>query len=216
MSIRAARIRGPIAFWALAGLALLLSHDAVFLVQLGPGEGLVRALRGAGHDYWGAASTLLGGVGLLAALAMGIRLRRLRRQASDLGARPSPSRNFGRRTLSTWVALTTVVALAFMLQESAEHLIVHGHVIGLDALVGPEYPLAVPVIAAITSVASLVARLISGAELGLVAAIAAVLARRRPRAAATCRPARASTSPHRSSILSRPGASRAPPGMLAS
>ena len=34
-----ARIPRAIAFWALAGLALLVSHDAVFLVQLGPGEG---------------------------------------------------------------------------------------------------------------------------------------------------------------------------------
>jgi hypothetical protein len=101
-----------------------------------------------------------------------------------------------------------------MLQESIEHLVVHGHVIGLDALVGPEYPLALPVIAAITAVAAIVATIIGGAELALVGAIAAALARP-PRPTAVGRRSSVSSSRHPSSILSRPGASRAPPVMLA-
>jgi hypothetical protein len=34
------RIRGPFAFWAAAGVALLVSHDAIYLAQVGPGAGL--------------------------------------------------------------------------------------------------------------------------------------------------------------------------------
>ena len=43
-------VRNRLAFWALAGLALFVAHDAVFLAQIGPGQALVaeerpRALR---------------------------------------------------------------------------------------------------------------------------------------------------------------------------
>lgn len=60
-------LRGPICFWALAGLALLLSHDAVFAAQMGPGEALTRTLRTAGHDYWGVASVALATIGVAVA-----------------------------------------------------------------------------------------------------------------------------------------------------
>jgi len=53
MSMTAApsRVREPIAFWALAGIALLVSHDAIFLAQIGPGEALAQVRRTAGHEY---------------------------------------------------------------------------------------------------------------------------------------------------------------------
>ena len=40
MSIRGAlsAIPRPFAFYALAGVGLFVSHDAIFLVQLGPGD----------------------------------------------------------------------------------------------------------------------------------------------------------------------------------
>ncbi|MGH2402539.1 MAG: hypothetical protein ACRDE6_07480, partial [Candidatus Limnocylindria bacterium] len=85
-----ARIPPRLAFWALAGVALLVSHDAIFLVQVGPGESLVRTLRQAGHDYWGAASQALVVIGLLAAAGAGLRLWTLRRHAAALGAAPRP------------------------------------------------------------------------------------------------------------------------------
>ena len=88
-----ARIRGPFASWAAAGIALLVSHDAIFLVQIGPGQALVRSLREAGHEYWGLGSLLLGLVGLAFLAAVLLRLRGLRRQAHSLGAAPvTPSR----------------------------------------------------------------------------------------------------------------------------
>ena len=83
-----ARIRGPLAFWAVAGVALLVSHDAIFLAQLGPGRALAQTLREAGHWYWGLASLLLGAVGLAVLTATMVRLRCLRRQADSLGAGP--------------------------------------------------------------------------------------------------------------------------------
>jgi hypothetical protein len=43
MSTRGRQFRGPVAFWALAGIALLVSHDAIFFVQYGPGEALTRS-----------------------------------------------------------------------------------------------------------------------------------------------------------------------------
>src|SRR5688572_30297750 len=80
------RIPPRLAFWALAGVALFLSHDAIFLVQIGPGEGLARALREASHGYWESASLILALIGLGAAFGAWLRLSRLRRRAAHLGA----------------------------------------------------------------------------------------------------------------------------------
>jgi hypothetical protein len=213
--MNAGRARGAIAFWALAGVALLVSHDAIFLVQRGRGEGLARALRDAGHDYWPAASAVLVALALLAGLGAVIRLGTLRRRAAALGVRPSPPSRFLRRAAGRWLVLLVLVATGFMLQESVEHFVTHGHFIGPAALAGPEYPLALPVIAVITAVAALVATAISGVELALEMAIARALAARPRRPATDLRRASVSTIPHHLSILSHTGASRAPPAMLA-
>ena len=212
------RIRGPVAFWALAGVALLLSHDAVFLAQVGPGEGLARTLREAGHDYWGLASTALAIIGLATLTATLIRLRVLRRRAEALGATPiAASRtSYGARWLRVWARLLAVVAIGFLVQENVEHLIGHGHAPGLGALIGPEYPLALPVIGLITGFAGLVAAALGQAERTLLAVIADAIRRlfaRAPRT--TARP------PLRlvavlASPLAAAWAGRAPPRLLVS
>ena len=74
-----------------------------------------------------------------------------------------------------WARLFAVVAFGFVLQENFEHLVVHGHSPGLGALVGPEYPLAVPVIGLISAIAASIAAALRGAEQGLLAAIQAAL-----------------------------------------
>jgi hypothetical protein len=210
------RLRGPVAFWALAGITLLASHDAVFLVQLGPGEGLARVLRTAGHDYWGAASALLVGLALLAAAATAVRLARLHREARSLGAvsRMRAPLSSARRTLAIWLRLLAVVAIGFAIQENLEHLGMHGHPIGVGALVGPEYPLAMPVIGLLTLVGAALAALIVGAELELVDAIAAL---RRPMARAPRSIAQPPLilGPRRGVRLTPASAGRAPPPMLA-
>ena len=173
-----ARIRGPFAFWAMAGVALLISHDAIFLVQLGPGHALAQTLRQAGHDYWGAASLVLGLVGL-AALAMAtVRLRGLGRRAAALGADSiSLTPPYVSRWLAAWARLLAVVAIGFAVQENIEHLIGHSHAPGLGALIGPEYPLALPVIALIAGLAALVAAVLGQAEQALLAVIADAMRR---------------------------------------
>ncbi len=170
-----ARIPPRLAFWALAGVALLVSHDAVFLVQVGPGESLVRTLRQAGHDYWGTASLALAVIGLLAAAAASLRLRALRRRAATLGATPHGRglHGFG----VAWLRLFGVVVIGFMIQENVEHYLGHLHAPGVAVLLGPEYPLALPVIGLITGMAAMAAAAFRGAEAELQAAIASALRR---------------------------------------
>jgi hypothetical protein len=209
----ASRHRGPISFWALAGAALLVSHDAVYLVQVGPGERLAATLRTASHDYWGAASLGLIAGALLAGAAALVRLALLRREAAALGAtrRPHPGRRG--RLLAIWVRLAAIVVVGFAIQENVEHYIAHGHLIGPGALVGPEYPLAIPVLGIVSLLAALGAALLVTSERALVAAIrVAMAAARRPER-------RMSRPPQRlpglsGSVLARYRAGRAPPSVL--
>ena|SRR6188508_265126 len=204
------RLRAAISFWALAGIALLVSHDAIFAIQAGPGEALTDALRDSGHDYWGIASALIAAIALILGLLAVSRVRRLRQRAFDVGVRPVAATRAS-RIVGTWGRLLIVVSIGFLLQENVEHLAVHGHLIGLGALAGPEYPLAIPVIAAVTLAAGLVAALISGTEAALLEAIALALAALRPGAVSSPYPLDVG-SPRRS-VLARRGAGRAPPVM---
>lgn len=207
------RLRGPIAFWALAGVALLVSHDAVFFVQYGPGEAVTRALRGAGHGYWTAASLALAAAGLIAGATVALRLHRLRGRARRLGATANvPPTGWWRRVLVAWARLFALVAIGFVLQESAEHVAMHGHAIGLGALHGPEYPLALPMLALVSLVAALIATVVIVVEVVLEATIAAAGVRLRA-------PRRLIRPPldlglARVPILARAAAGRAPPSLL--
>jgi hypothetical protein len=172
------RVPPRLAFSALAGMALLVSHDAIFLSQVGPGESLTRALREAGHEYWAIASLLLATIGLAAVGATILRIRGLRRAAAAFGQTPVvTARPYASRWLHGWARLLAVVAIGFLLQENVEHLIRHGHAPGFAALIGPEYPLALPVIGLITGVAALLAATTSQAERALLALIADALRR---------------------------------------
>ncbi len=206
--------RGPIAFWALAGLALLLSHDAVFAAQMGPGEALTRTLRTAGHDYWGIASVALGAIGVMVAACAIARLLQLKRRARSLRApRVEANGTYARRFFVAWARLFVVVAIGFAIQENLEHLGMHSHAIGAGALIGPEYPLAMPVIGLITMIAASIAALVTGVERALIATIAAALpvVRRAPRR--LDRPPLRISEP-RTSILATAAAGRAPPRLL--
>lgn len=209
-------VRARIAFWALAGVALLVSHDAVFLAQLGPGESLARTLRHAAHDYWGAASLALAVVGLAAALAIAIRISMLQRRADALGARRVTARVPGylRRVARAWLALFAIVAIGFLVQENLEHARGHGHLLGFGALIGPEYPLAVPMIGLITLAGALLGAAIGGAERALVAAIGEILRQLvlRPPLRLARAPLRLE-SPRRSPLAGT-SAGRAPPALL--
>ena len=203
-------VRNRLAFWALAGLALFVAHDAVFLAQIGPGQALVAELRTAGHGYWTAASLLLIVLAVVACVSTGLRVRHLRRRASSLGAAPARDRSFIRRFVGTWWRLAALVAVAFAVQENVEHLIAHGHAPMVGVLVGPEYPLAMPVIGLVTAIAAVLVALVARTQDELVAAIEAAL---RWRTRAQCLHARPPQwlPSATGSVLARRGAGRAPP-----
>lgn len=167
------RMPSRLAFWALAGVALLLSHDAIFAFQVGPGQSLTRVLREAGHDYWGVASAALALVGLGVAIGAAVRLRRLKRRAMAVGAVRRRAR--WSHLPATWLGLFAVVAIGFVIQENIEHALTHMHAPGLGALLGPQYPLALPVIALITGMAAVLATAVRSIERELLVAIAAAL-----------------------------------------
>lgn len=206
-----------LAFWALAGVALLVSHDAIFLAQIGPGQSLTSALREAGHEYWGIASLLLAFIGLAALAITLVRLRGLRRAAEALGSSPIVgSRPYPARWLGAWVRLLVVVAIGFVVQENIEHVIGHSHAPGLGALIGPEYPLALPVIGLMTGVAALVAAAASQAERALLAVIAEAMRRTLDRAPREVRRPPMRLVAVLISPLARASAGRAPPRLLVS
>ncbi|HEX2221499.1 MAG TPA: hypothetical protein VHK06_03150 [Candidatus Limnocylindria bacterium] len=156
-----AELARRLTFWVAAGLALLAGHDAVSLVQLGPGRTLAEQLRTAGHAYWPVATWLLLLAAAAAALWWAARLAHLRRLAGPASAVVRPSGGaigWRRRAAGAWARLFAVVAIGFVLQENVEHAAVHGHILGTGALFGPEYPLALPVLAVVTAfVATLIA-----------------------------------------------------------
>jgi len=165
------RLPPRLAFWALAGVALLVSHDATWLAQVGPAESVTSTLRNGGHAYWGTATVVLTAVGVAAALAAAIRLYRLRRRTPGGDHAPArlEARPYLRRAGSAWLWLFGVVAIGFVVQENLEHALTHGHGLWVGALLGPEYPLALPVIAAVTLLGALVAAAFVTAERILLA-----------------------------------------------
>jgi hypothetical protein len=215
---RLARSRSGPAFWVLGAIALVVSHDAVFVVQEGPGHALATALRQGGHEYWTLVSSCLAALALAVGMRSLVYLFRLRRWADVLGERRRPisTATYLRRAVVVWARLAPLVAIGFLLQENVEHFATHGHLIGLGALGGAEYPLALPVIGAISLLAALGAGAFSVTERELIVRVSDALRRatvRAPRRLA--RPdgiLRLATVP----VLARAGAGRAPPHLLAS
>jgi hypothetical protein len=148
---------------------------------MGPGQALTRALRDAGHGYWGLASTLLLVGAAIGAVIWVARIVVLWHLAAKSPGRLPGRGSWRRRATAHWIRLFVLVALAFVVQENAEHLLSHGHAIGLGALIGPEYPLALPVLALVTGLAAAVTALVREHEAELLRRIAAARARvRRP------------------------------------
>jgi hypothetical protein len=207
--------RDRLAFWALAGVSLLAAHDAIYLAQIGPGQALAAALRTAGHGYWGWASLGLTIVAVVVAISIWLRIRHLRHRASVLGATGGAAGPFARRFAITWLRLAAVVTVGFVIQENVEHLIVHAHAPGAAAIIGPEHPLAVPVIGLISGISAVLAAAIGGAQEALVVAIEAALRR-------AIRPLRVVRRPASrlvvaiGPVMSRRGAGRAPPTLVVS
>jgi hypothetical protein len=120
---------------------------------------------------------VLATIGVAAFAATLVRLRSRRRSVDALGAGPAARSRPATRWLASWARLLAVVAIGFAVQENIEHLIGHSHAPGLGALIGPEYPLALPIIALITGVAALVAAILGQTESALLAVIADAMRR---------------------------------------
>jgi len=107
------------------------------------------------------------------------------------------------------------VALAFALQENIEHLAGHGHLIGLGALIGPEYPLALPVIGLVALAAAALGALVRWRIALLEARVGVRPVPARPRGLTARRPAPGwaivATLRIRAWSLVRLDAGRAPP-----
>ena len=101
---------------------------------------------------------------------------------------------------------------AFAVQENVEHLIAHGHAPIAGVLVGPEYPLALPVIGLVTAIAAALVALVARTQEELVAAIEAALRRPNSRATPSRSPSATPALPV-GSVLARRGAGRAPPAL---
>jgi hypothetical protein len=214
--VKPIRLSPSLTFWALAVVTLLLSHDAVWLAQVGPGAQLTGVLRQAGHGYWGLASAVLLLVGALALTGTAWRVIALRRQARAIGANrvARGGRWDARRLAMTWLRLAALVTLSFAVQENAEHFVAHGHVLGAGALVGPEYPLAIPVIATMCAVAAVLAVAVAAVERSLELSIAHAA-----RATSIHAPRRLDRPPvrvvlRRLAAMATGDAGRAPPGLL--
>jgi len=139
-------------FAALVVVGVLLVHDAVFAAQYGLGERRDAVLAATTHDYWPvftALALLVGGLGLAAAATVLLRLHRALRRLPPV-PRPAGTPGYAGELLRIWPRLFLAVTLAFALQENVEHLAAGRGLPGLWALSWPEYPLALPVIAAVT------------------------------------------------------------------
>jgi hypothetical protein len=141
----------------LAAVGVLLAHDAIYAAgaALGASDAQFAV---AGHRYWatfGMLVLLAGGVTAGAALAAIARLTRSLRglPAAEVG---QLGPGYGAELLRLWPRLFLAVTLVFALQENFEHLAAGEPIPGLWVLSGPDYPLAIPAIVAVTGLLSAV------------------------------------------------------------
>jgi len=141
--------------------ALFVAHDAVFVAQFGLGSRLATAMTQGGHDgYWTPVSLIIAGsVGVVFAVALAV-LARLERRASGIARAAAPGPPYVEELSSTWLRLFPTVALLFGVQENLEHLLVDGHLVGADPLVGAGSSLVLPVLAATTFLLAAVGSLV--------------------------------------------------------
>lgn len=174
-------------FWALALVALLVAHDAVYLAAYGTRYG--DAMAATGHGYWSTFTLLVaiaGGTGLaLAALTL-LRLRALlagERSRPD----PSPGPGYLAELVSLWPRLAITVVGLFLLQENAKSLLAGHGLPGLGALSGP---LTLQALLAVAGLLAAAGAFLRWRERVLVARLAAAraAAARHPRPAAADAP----------------------------
>jgi hypothetical protein len=160
-----ARWAGRLRLGVLTVVALLTAHTAIFAAQYGSGERFAQAMSASGHDIWWAPASLAVlciGFVLLVQTVGGLAHLELRARRTPSGA----TRNWAdlpsiwSTIVSIWRDLLPLVAVLFLVQENIEHLLSQGHLLGLEALGGPEYPLALPILAIVTLALSVLGALV--------------------------------------------------------
>jgi hypothetical protein len=210
-------------FWALALLALVVAHDAVYLATFG--SEYSDAMAATGHGYWvtyvllalvlGGIPLLLTGLGLLA-----LRRRIARTRAGLPGPAPrdpAAGPSYLGELAGLLPRLATVLVAGFLLQENLESLAAGHGLPGLHALAGP---LTMPVLVLVAALVAAAGALLRWRERVLVARLAAA----RAAAARHHRPVAASAAPAWGAIAAivahgwisaRRLAGRAPPSGIA-
>jgi hypothetical protein len=210
----------------LFALGLVLAHQSVYLVRYGSiyGEALVHA--GHGQGWSDAVTTVLVSAVLLITLAIA-RLVRLGAHVAALElatgrskvgatrrapASGPPLRQLARRWLRMFAILAPAIVIALTIQENAEHVAAGFSAPGVGILVNAEYPMALPIVAAVAAAVSLVAALLEWTRAVLVARLRAARAQAPRRAPLALRPAgvRIANAPV-GSLLARRLGRRAPP-----
>lgn len=202
-------------------VALFTAHDAVYIAQYGLGGRLAEVMTERGHDgYWvGMIGLAAVAVVLLAAITASILLglrRRLQATGSTRAGRPTSPPYLG-EVLRLWRVLLPATLLLFALQENLEYLATNGDIPGIEALIGPNAPLALPVLALVTLALAAIGGLVRWRIAALEGRLARSLARLRRRIEAVAPPPEwrgiHASAPHRW-ILGRLDAGRAPPLIL--
>lgn len=171
----APRLRGV----ALILFALFVAHDAVYVARFGLGPDLATAMAKRGHDpYWVPASITVAFIAGVVFIAAIIRLARLERRSRYLpDPMPLERRAYLRACLRTWAWLLPTVAGLFVVQENLEHLVGHGHLLGLRGLAGTDLLHVVIPLAATTLALAACGTVVHWRVRVLVARVAAAAAR---------------------------------------
>ncbi len=208
-------------FLAVALVGLVVSHDGVFMAQYGVAD--PGALPGTGHSYWlafGVLSLLAAGVPLVASAMLVRALHRRLRGEPIPGPLPElPATSYLTELRSLLPRLFITITGCFVVQENVEHVVSGQGLPGLWVLSWPEYPMAIPVLFAVSLVLALAGAWIRWRCVNLVRRLLAVAAWRRWLRAHAIRPGVAwGTLPVRvvtGRLLARRLAGRAPPAVAA-
>jgi hypothetical protein len=159
------RARSLITCGGLASATLVLSHEVVYLVAYGPGDGYKAAMQVGGHDdYWLpyllAVTFVVAMLGALAAREL-ILLGRLaaRADVSAVLGIEAEAPPFRVAVGSLWLRLAVAAGTAFVLQENLEVAIAGLEPSGL-AVLGSHHGLALPVLLGTSLVVALVGALL--------------------------------------------------------
>ena len=148
-----ARRAGTARFAAMVVFGVLVAHDVVYTAQEAMGS-TNAAVAEVTHRYWPSfvALAMLATAVLVSWAATGlIRLRlALQRLPAPPPAATRTERTYLAELAHLWPRLLLGVGLVFLIQENAEHLASGRHIPGLWVLSGPEYPLVIPVLTAVT------------------------------------------------------------------